>query len=253
MREDEVLGQVVEPACNPFHKQGQWLRLLRIKVNDPQGGSGEDNIDLIALEEHSYCKRHCATLEAACWDVHDSEAADAIPALLMKNTKSVDQIQDHVCKPFCSSAAVKKAWKTQIPEKLLQAIRDEATETIPSKELEMESLMDSIEQQRVPGVPRMDVYSREEMLDMRTAIEEGDRERLVELDTSADHLSDKDLDYLRGLYSKGTFEHDEEAQPEDGAQYDPHQSSPPTQGNSAAHEKDSGASLFTRLWSSMFG
>jgi len=190
VEEVDILTEVVEQACNPFAKQGQWLRFLDITV------VGKDRqVRLDFRSEPGKCKRDCTTVVEACLLTLDNEGGDSLPVMLLKD-KPIKAIKATVCEPVCEHGGAKK-----VTEDMARQISADQWEEIQSKEMEIEALMDNMERSHVPGMPRMDVYDREEMLRMRQSIETGDYDTLTSIDPTANNLSPEEFDELRSMYA----------------------------------------------------
>lgn len=195
-REEEVLSKVTEVVCNPYVKGGQWLRLIEIVVED-----NEQWTSLRPLDYYSQCRRDCTTLANSCNTILDGDYGDALPGLLLKQKLTVDNIDAEVCKPVCLET--KSSRSKKLSAKTLKAIAAETPMEIDKKNLDIEEVMDDMERARggYGGAPKMDVYSRDEMLNVQDAILAGDADRLRELDPMAEDLSDEELEYLRRMYA----------------------------------------------------
>lgn len=211
VREEQILSEITEKVCNPYVTVGQWLRLIDITIDSKRNIS-----HLSSLPRYTKCKRKCTTLANTCTTIVDSEAADHLPALLLKGEfVTPESIEDAVCSDICTSTA--SARYRKLSDKDLQDIQREASEEIDSKELDIEALMDDMERSRggPSGTPPVDVFSRDEMLNVQDAILAGDLEKLRELDPTADDLTEEDLIYLRQMYEGDRTGQSMENLPED--------------------------------------
>lgn len=68
---------------------------------------------------------------------------------------------------------------------------------ISSKEKEIELTVGRMEGQEEPGMPGMDVYSRDEMERMKQAMDEGDYDTLRGLDGNVADMDDETLESMR--------------------------------------------------------
>jgi hypothetical protein len=195
VREDEVLSKVTEVICNPYVKAGQWLRLVSIKANKETRQT-----TLEPLEYFTECRRDCTTMANSCSSIVDGDYGDALPGLLLK-LKPVEAIDEAICKNVCIDTTAVRT--KPLSAKLIDDIAAEAPVEIDKKNLDIEEIMDDMERARggYGGAPKMDVYSRDEMMDVQRAILERDGSKLRDLDPSAEDLSDEELEYLQRMYA----------------------------------------------------
>ncbi|CUG05090.1 membrane-associated protein, putative [Bodo saltans] len=195
LREEEVLSKVTEAICNPFVKAGQWIRLVHIKAN-------EKTLQTVLepLEFYSQCKRDCTTVANSCSSVVDTDYGDDLPGLLLK-LKPVEVIDEAVCKRICIDTTAVRT--KPLSAKMIKEIAAEVPVEIDKKNLDIEEIMDDMERARggYGGAPKMDVFSRDEMMDVQRAILERDGSKLRDLDPSAEDLSDEELEYLQRMYA----------------------------------------------------
>jgi hypothetical protein len=204
LREEDILAEVVELICNPFANQGQWLRTLDLVVTAAPGSSSTSGgyLKLQPRSDFTKCKRGCTTLAAACERVIDSDDADNLSSFLFKGRPAnADKLSKKICGNVCGSTSdAKKRASKVFPAKLTAEILRDQPEMISAKEMEIEALMDNLERSHTVGTPGMDVYSRDEMLQMQDAIQDGDLDTLAGLDPSAQDLSTEEFEMLRQMY-----------------------------------------------------
>ena len=192
IQEDEILEQM-ELACNPFTDAGSWIRYLDVVLIEEGTRALLSEVEFL-----TQCKRDCYTIMEACVQIQEHDGADVLPSLLLKNKKSVSSMQKSVCAEPCSS--FRSLMSSKAKKRLSSEIGLESPQEIPSKEYQIEEMMDKMERNHVPGMPHMDFYSRDEMLQMQGAIADGDQELLKQYDPKADDLSKEEFEELRRMY-----------------------------------------------------
>lgn len=204
LKEDEILQDIIEPLCNPFHREGSWLRLLDIQTAEVHGSAPLRKTTLLRpTEQYTKCKRDCATVAASCELVLQSDEGEQLSGLLYRK-KSLAVLEDTVCGAACEGSQRLRTSKPHreylATDKLIVELEKETVEYISEKELDMEEMMERMQRGREIGQPGVDVFTREEMMNMQDAIQKGDQAALEELDPAAADLSEEDFEMVRRMY-----------------------------------------------------
>lgn len=148
--EEEKLQELVEKACNPDKFEGEWLAKLDIKEDD--GG-----LKITEHEDVGSCKAECRTVAKACEDTVGEADVD-IAEELWKDELSLSKLINQVCY-LESNACSKNTMKFESTTR-----KDEIFEIMSEDEKKAHDYMKRASD--MPGMPKMQMYSREEMEDM---------------------------------------------------------------------------------------
>jgi hypothetical protein len=208
LTEGEVYEKAVESLCNPLTEGGDWLRRL-----DWQVDAAATSVTFAARSSFGKCKGKCYTGAEICRDIVDSDDADDFSGLLYSRAKA-EKIIKTVCANACKAqrAAAKKAASGR--SVLRRDWGAEQFEEIDEKEKEIEEMMERMTLDGKSG-PGMDVFSRDEMKELRTAMDTGDFDRVQELDPTFSDMDEADFNMMRHMAAA------EDDRAGSGAQVDP--------------------------------
>jgi hypothetical protein len=192
LTEGEVYEKAVESLCNPLTEGGDWLRRL-----DWQVDAAATSVTFAARSSFGKCKGKCYTGAEICRDIVDSDDADDFSGLLYSRAKA-EKIIKTVCANACKAqrAAAKKA--ASGGSVLRRDWGAEQFEEIDEKEKEIEEMMERMTLDGKSG-PGMDVFSRDEMKELRTAMDTGDFDRVQELDPTFSDMDEADFNMMRHM------------------------------------------------------
>ncbi|CAB4020005.1 Hypothetical predicted protein [Paramuricea clavata] len=155
MREDttkigeEKLQDLVDKACNPEKFEGEWLAKLDIEEK-----KGE--LQLSEQEDLGSCKAECRTVAKACDDTVGDADTD-IAEELWKNELTLSQLINEVCYSDTNACS-----KTKINFKS-GSRKDEKFQVMSDEEKQAQEYLKKASD--MPGMPNMQMYSREEMME----------------------------------------------------------------------------------------
>ena len=191
--EEAVIEASIEHLCNPHTIGGDWLRRVDWAVDQSQKA-----VVFRFRNAFGHCKRKCWTAADICRKLADADAADDFSGLLFRGAKP-GKIQQAVCGDACRSqkkAAAKALKATTAGQGVKAAWGAEAFEPIGTQEKEVEEMMERMVLDGRSG-PGMDVFSRDEMHDLRGAMAAGDFDRVQELDPTFADMDRDDFDAMR--------------------------------------------------------
>ena len=154
MREDttkvgeEKLQDLVEKACNPERFEGEWL--AKLDIEEKQG-----ELQVSEQKDLGSCKAECRTVAKACDDTIGDADTD-IAEELWKNELTLSQLINEVCYSD-TNACSKSKMKFKSGSR-----KDEKFQAMSEDEKQAQEYLKKASE--VPGMPSMQMYSREEMM-----------------------------------------------------------------------------------------
>jgi len=151
LEEDKVID-LVEKSCNPENEEGSWIpRIDLLERNGELRLSEQSNV--------GKCKRECQTVSKAC-EESIAEVDTDLAELLWKDKLTLSKLINEVCYSLSSACTSKrpklKAGERKINEDFVVMTEDE------------KKADDILKQMRgIPGMPGMEMYSREDIEKMR--------------------------------------------------------------------------------------
>ncbi|CAK7352682.1 unnamed protein product [Dovyalis caffra] len=142
--------EIAENVCNLKKEEADWIMKLDIVE---QG----DKLKLIEQDTEGQCNSECKTIEQTCQEVMDYVDTD-VAEYIFTAKPQIDLLVKHLCKDLTNSCTKKPP---PVPKNRMPG---EPFLPKPSKEVEMEKIMRSME--GMPGAPGMKMYSREELMGM---------------------------------------------------------------------------------------
>ncbi|KDP33741.1 hypothetical protein JCGZ_07312 [Jatropha curcas] len=146
--------QIIETAenlCNLKKEEADWI----MKIDIVEAG---DKLELVEQDVEGQCNTECKTIERACQEVmgyYDTDIAEYI----FSSKPSIDSLVNYFCNDL-TKACIKKP--PPVPK---DRTPGEPFVPKPSKEAEMERILRSME--GMPGAPNMQMYSREDLMNMK--------------------------------------------------------------------------------------
>jgi len=190
LTEEAVIETSLEHLCNPHTTNGDWLRRLHWTVDVVA-----NTVTFDFKNAFGRCKRMCWTGADICEKLMASEDADDMSGLLYSNVAGAK-----IRKAVCSSACRAQRKAHAVAQKRGNVKMEwgaEAFEPIEASEKEVEEMMERMVLDGRSG-PGMDVFSRDEMRDLRGAMASGDFDRVQELDPTFADMDREDFDAMRG-------------------------------------------------------
>ncbi|XP_078438000.1 nucleophosmin [Wolffia australiana] len=151
---------IAENICNLKKEEADWL--LRIDIVEKG-----DALELVEQEVEGHCNSECKTLERACQEVMGYSDTD-IAEFIYTSKPSQDSLVKFLCYKTSSSCSKKP------PPLPKDRAPGEPFVPKPSKELEMEKILRSME--GMPGAPSMKMYSREDLVNNNFKVDGDDDE-----------------------------------------------------------------------------
>lgn len=142
--------EIAENVCNLKKEEADWIMKLDIME---QG----DKLELIEQDTEGQCNSECKTIEQTCQQVMDYVDTD-VAEYIYTTKPQIDLLVKHLCKDLTNSCTKKPP---PVPKNRMPG---EPFVPKPSKEVEMEKIMRSME--GMPGAPGMKMYSREDLMGM---------------------------------------------------------------------------------------
>ncbi|KAJ4708604.1 hypothetical protein OWV82_018524 [Melia azedarach] len=148
--EFEIIG-IAENVCNLKKEEADWI--LHIDIVE-QG----DKLELVEQGDEGQCNSECKTIERACQEVMGYSDTD-VAEYLYTSKPDLESLVNYLCKDLS------RACSTKPPPVPKDRKPGEPFVPKPAKEAEMERIMRSM--QGMPGAPGMQMYSREELMNMK--------------------------------------------------------------------------------------
>ncbi|CAH3169947.1 unnamed protein product [Porites evermanni] len=168
LEEDKVID-LVEKSCNPEKDEGSWISKIDLREK-----SGE--LRLLEQENVGKCKRECQTISKAC-EESVAEVDTDLAELLWKDKLSLSKLINEVCYSM-SSACKGKPSKLKAGERKV----DESFQVLTEDEKKAEDILKQM--RGIPGMPGMEMYSREDIKKMQDQL--GARQKESEEDVVED-------------------------------------------------------------------
>ncbi|EPY35797.1 hypothetical protein STCU_00907 [Strigomonas culicis] len=191
------------------------MRRVSIQLQADTHSEGKEKmLQTTVLPYVSTCKRTCSTTQAVCEQVLDSSEMDDFSAAVLKLSQRHKTIAEpSVWEPLitqtchqmdmCLDATNKRnAFIRQYrkdPAVYQKLIEDEAPAKLDEDEIEVEQMMDNFN--RVDG-KKTSVFSREEMVELQSALLRGDKKAAARIDPSIVDLSDEEFESIQNLAAK---------------------------------------------------
>ena len=148
---EEDVEIIVENLCDANKDQGSWITSIDLSFDEAQ-----KKLSVVAKDSIGHCKRECQTVAKACVDLMDSIDVDDLQVALWKNL-SEDRLKTRLCTEWSSSCKNKnRNIKVQTRE------FDEIFEAKTDKEIEMDSLLDSM-RSSLPGGGGLNMYTKDDL------------------------------------------------------------------------------------------
>ncbi|WCJ42643.1 hypothetical protein M5689_023439 [Euphorbia peplus] len=142
--------EIAENVCNLKKQEADWI----MKIDVVENG---DKLELVEQDTEGQCNSECKTIERACEEVMGYADTD-IAEYLFTSKPSINELVNYLCKDL-SKVCVKKP--PPVPKNRTPG---EPFVPKPSKDAEMEKMLKSM--QGMPGAPNMQMYSRDDLMNM---------------------------------------------------------------------------------------
>ena len=142
---DELkIVEVLDTVCNPQGPEGKWIRMVDI-VEVKQGG--RRYLELETPGGMGKCDKECMTIARSCKDLLEEDLdRDELSPLLYKNTiKTVEALQEKVCKKMCKRCSDKRATTNKPLANGGKKRVDEEFKPVNDKDIEMEEMLANME------------------------------------------------------------------------------------------------------------
>ncbi|EDO40280.1 predicted protein, partial [Nematostella vectensis] len=146
VEEDKII-ELVEASCNPDKEEGEWISKFDIVKKG-------DSLQLSEKEVFGRCKQECRTIAKACEETI-SEVDTDLAEMIWQNKLSLSKLTNKICHSM-SKACTKKAQNLKIDKRF-----DEEFEAMSEDERNADKIMKQM--RGVPGMPGMEMYSREDI------------------------------------------------------------------------------------------
>ncbi|KAJ9141382.1 hypothetical protein P3X46_031924 [Hevea brasiliensis] len=143
--------EMAENICNLKKEEADWI----MKIDIVEQG---DKLELVEQEAEGQCNSECKTIERSCQEVMGNSDTD-IAEYIFSLKPSIDLLVNYLCKDLTDACRKKPP---PVPK---GRIPGEPFVPKPSKEAEMEKILRSME--GMPGAPNMQMYSREDLMNMK--------------------------------------------------------------------------------------
>lgn len=153
MSEEDILN-VVEKTCDPEHDHGNWITKLDVAEE-------KDKLKIVEHPKQGRCLEECKTIQYACESAIGDIDTD-IGEILWKDEFKLASFVNEVCYSLskkCSSKNNNKKWNGKGKRK------DQKFIEMGEKELEAHKVMQNMK--GIPGMPGMEMYSREDIAAMQ--------------------------------------------------------------------------------------
>lgn len=221
LRDNDVL-EAMENLCIPLTEEGRWMRQVAVRIVEET--VGEDLYAVVrpvVLQDFAECKESCRTAEQVCNDVIDSTAADQLPAILLAEAKKMPVSDDKkqltewltligkrassaICPTLkmCVNQAgyQQEAWD-EYGENMPELLAVDVQETVKESDMENDKILDELKRKQNTAA---ELFTRDEILKLKSAIAKGDREAAERIDSKVKKLSDEEFEELKAIYSSQT-------------------------------------------------
>lgn len=209
VHEDDMLA-ILDHLCNPFHEGGEWMRRVVIKWDSPSS-----ELFTNVTSHYNACTSTCRSVSEVCDRVLDTEEAEAIPLIFLNllKDKSVSLLNHAAFKPALHAVCgvstactelnrnlAELARAAQADPTLYHTVTSDQPAVVDAQDMEVERMMYSM---REKDGKKAEVFHREEILQLQSAIARGDKETAQRLDPTLNDFSDDEFDHLRQLYVSG--------------------------------------------------
>lgn len=150
--------EIAENVCNLKKEEADWI----LKIDIVEQG---DKLELVEQNAEGICNTECKTIERTCQEVMGYSDTD-VAEYIYTSKPDVESLTNYLCKDLT------KACKTKPPPLPKDRTPGEPFVPKPTKEAEMEKMLRSME--GMPGAPNMQMYSREELMNMKNFGEDAD-------------------------------------------------------------------------------
>ncbi|KAL9954271.1 hypothetical protein ACROYT_G041786 [Oculina patagonica] len=151
LEEDKVID-LVEKSCSPDNEEGSWIS--KIDLIERNG-----ELRLSGQSDTGKCKRECQTVSKAC-EESIAEVDTDLAELLWKDKLTLSKLINEVCYSL-SSACTSKRPKLKAGERKI----DEKFHVMTEGEKKADEVLKQM--RGIPGMPRMEMYSQEDIEKMR--------------------------------------------------------------------------------------
>lgn len=222
---EEALLEELETVCFPTTPNGAWLRRVTMER------SGDSDIVVALSPRHGRCLSKCWTAADACSRLLDQdELAERLSSKLYKlkgssatrfDVATFQSLAETACGrrcgqhpsralelPIAAPSADKQLPRQELSmqslsasarSQVMQAVGSEAFAPIEEREMEVEEMMERMARtSHAPG-GGVDVFSRDEMMDLKDAMRRGDLARVAEIDPSLGAVSDDEFQMMRAM------------------------------------------------------
>ncbi|XP_021641045.2 uncharacterized protein LOC110635866 isoform X2 [Hevea brasiliensis] len=151
--------ELAENVCNLKKEEADWI----MKIDIVEQG---DKLELVEQDTDGQCNSECKTIEQACEQVVGYSDTD-IAEYIFSSKPDIDSLVNYLCKDLTNSCRKKPP---PVPK---DRTPGEPFVPKPAKDAEMEKILRSME--GMPGAPNMQMYSREDLMNMKNfGNEDGD-------------------------------------------------------------------------------